>query len=242
MLLFIQDTPTVVCFPKCVLKYVADIKTHLASQRSNISKAVFLSAALLGIQRLSFWVTVVLPHTAIQFLFSFQPQKTLRAAGAIELRRPQKFSVSIPAAWEQRNPLKIMLRTQSRRPLLNRNRTVRKAPRRGAARRKSPPAMGSHWRSPLKLQTGSLWRGPGSDWLRWTAAGFNGKGKVLSGWVEKATDLYLRLVWKSKQWWKQVSLNNRGTPKRWNGQTPSVVVAHKPETLKRLWLILSVTG
>lgn len=107
---------------------------------------------------------------------------------------------------------------------------------------KKSPCNGSHWRSPLKLQTGSLWEGPGSDWLRWTAAGFNGKGKVLSGWVERATDLYLRLVWKSKQWWKQVSLNNRGTPKRWNGQTPSVVVAHKPETLKRLWLILSVTG
>lgn len=65
MLVFIQDTPTVVCFPKYVLKYVADIKTHLASQRYNISKAVFLSAALLGIQMLSFWVTVVLPHTTI---------------------------------------------------------------------------------------------------------------------------------------------------------------------------------
>lgn len=94
-------------------------------------------------------------HDLVPFLFP--TSKTLRAAGD-RTAPTAKILSQHSSRLRTEDPLKIMLRTQSRRPLLNRNRTVREALGEEPLG-KSPPTVGSRWRSPLKTPSGSLWKG-----------------------------------------------------------------------------------
>lgn len=102
-------------------------------------------------------------------------------------------------------------------------------PRREAASEKSPTTAASDilaWDYKRLLVTESGW-----ERRRWKAEGLIRRESSV-GWVEKPTDLYLGLVWKSKQWWNRVWITE-GPPKRWDGQTLRFVfVASTAGTLK----------
>lgn len=123
-----------------------------------------------------------------------------------------------------------MLSSQSRRPLLNRKRAVQQEPLRKSLLRWEPPTF------PLEQQTAPCPR----VGIR-VAAGLT-RSESSVAWAEKPTDLYLRRVWKSKQWWNQVSLNSGGTPEVMRRTDAFCVCCIKSRDFERLRLILSLAS
>lgn len=121
-MVFIQETPTVLCFSWEYFSKVPDIQTHLVSEHFSVGGAARNPHA-----RFLSHCCATSHHYLVPFSLSNLKKKQHYGQKAIELRRTAKILRQHSSRLRTEDPLKIMPRSQSRRPLLNRNRAVHKA-------------------------------------------------------------------------------------------------------------------